>query len=89
MVKYDNKCIDRLLCDKSTNIGTPDCYHIENRLIKYSLSIQDGRQKSKMAATKLIFFDISTSDCGDFPQITEIALFIIYSFTKPKLHDKC
>ena len=52
MVKYDNWCIDRSLCDKSTKIGTNDCYHIEYRLIKYPLSIQDDRQRSKMAATK-------------------------------------
>ena len=29
-----------------------------------------------MAATKFSFFDISTSDRGDFPRIIEIALFI-------------
>ena len=47
---------------------------IEYRLINYPWSIQYGRQKSKMAATKLSFFDISTSDGGDFPRIIEIAL---------------
>jgi len=47
--------------------------YIEYRLIKYQLLIQDGRQKSKRAATN--FFDISTSDRGDFPRIIEIALF--------------
>ena len=48
---------------------------IEYRLIKYPLSIQDGRQKSKMAVH---FFDISTSDGGDLPRIIEIALFFFY-----------
>ena len=63
-------------------------------LIKYTLSIKDGRQKSEMAATKFSFFDISTSDGGYFPRIIEIALFTfdfntnmktkIHLFTKPK-----
>ena len=47
------------------------------RLIKYPLSIQDGRQKSKMAANEIQFFDISTSDGGDIPLVMEIALFIL------------
>ena len=51
--------------------------YIEYRVIKYSLSIQDGRQKSKIAATKFSFFDISASDRGDFPRIIEIALFLV------------
>ena len=33
-----------------------------------------------MAATKFSFFDISISDRGDFPSITEIALFFFCSF---------
>ena len=37
--------------------------------------LRNGRQKSKMAATKFSFFEISTSDRGDFPRIIEIALF--------------
>ena len=50
---------------------------MEYRLIKYPLSIQDGLQKSKMAATIFrFFFYISTSDRGDFPRIIEIALFV-------------
>ena len=49
---------------------------IEYRVKKYPLSIQDGRQKSKMAATKFSFIDISTSHRGDFPRIIEIALFL-------------
>ena len=47
----------------------------EYRLIKHLLSIPDGRQKSKMAATKFSFFAIPTSDRGDFPRIIEIASF--------------
>ena len=47
-------------------------YRIQGK--KSLLSIQDGRQKSKMATTKLSFIDISTSDRGDFPRIIEIAL---------------
>ena len=39
--------------------------YIEYTLIKYPLSIQDGRQRSKMAATKFSVFDILTSDGGD------------------------
>ena len=35
-----------------------------------------------MAATKFSFFDISTSDRGDFPRMIEIALFILLSFEK-------
>ena len=31
-----------------------------------------------MDATKFSFFDLSTSDRGDFPRIIEIALFIIF-----------
>ena len=33
-----------------------------------------------MAATKLSFLTISTSDGGDFPRIIEIALFLLLSF---------
>ena len=43
------------------------------------IAIQDGRQKSKMAATKISFFDISTSDRGDFPLIFEITLYYFIS----------
>ena len=42
--------------------------------------LRNARQKSKMAATKVFFFVISTSDRGDFPRIIEIALFILFSF---------
>ena len=28
IVKYDNWCNDCSLCDKRSNIGTNDCYHI-------------------------------------------------------------
>ena len=38
--------------------------------------------KSKMAATKFSFFDISTSDCGDFPRIVEIALLFFFFFSR-------
>ena len=41
----------------------------------YPFSIQDGRQKFKIAATKFSFIYISISDGGDFPRIIEIALF--------------
>ena len=45
---------------------------IEYRLIKYPLSIQDGRNEIQ-------FFDISTSDSSDFPRIIEMALLLIFS----------
>ena len=45
--------------------------------MKSILSIQDGRQNSKMPATKLSFFDISTSDFSDLPRLIGIALFYI------------
>ena len=46
---------------------------------KYPLSIQEGRQNSKMTATKFFFFFyISTSDGGDFPRIIEIALLYLF-----------
>ena len=42
--KYDNWCIDRSLCNKSTKIGTNNLYHILSvQGLKYPLSIQDGR----------------------------------------------
>ena len=43
--------------------------------------LRNGRQNTKMAATKFSFFDIWTSDRGDFPRIIVIALlsyFIIF-----------
>ena len=40
-------------------------------LNKYPFSIQGGRHEIQ-------FFDISTSDGGDFPRIIEIALFYIF-----------
>ena len=45
---------------------------VEYKLINYPLSIQDGRHKIQ-------FFDISTSDGGDFPRIIESALLFISS----------
>ena len=53
MVKYDNWCIDSSLCDKSTKIGTNDCYHIQSKSFsqvtlantRYSPKIHDGRHK--------------------------------------------
>ena len=42
--------------------------------------MRNGRQRSKIAATKFSFFDISTSDRGDFRPIIEIALFVIFLF---------
>ena len=51
---------------------------IEYRLIMYPLSIQDGRQRSKMAATKFSVFDISTSDGGDFLRFFEIGFFLLF-----------
>ena len=39
--------------------------------------LKNGRQISKMAATKFSFFYISTSDRGDFPHIIDIALYTI------------
>ena len=74
MVKYDIWCIDRSLCDK---LLLP---YVEYRVIKYPLSIQDDRQKSKMAATEFSWFDISPSDRGDFPRIIEIALSYLVSY---------
>ena len=52
-----------------------------NRLQAYQVPIVNPRRppKSKLAATKLSFFDISTSDGGDFPRIIEIALFLFFS----------
>ena len=44
-----------------TKIGTTDHYHEYNTGLKFPLSIQDGRQKSKMAATKLSLFYIFAS----------------------------
>ena len=67
--------------NKRSKIGTNDCllpYNIEYMLIKYPLSIQDGLQKSKMAATIFSFFDISTADRGDFPRVIEITLFFFF-----------
>ena len=45
--------------------------------------LRNARQKSKMAATKFSFFDISTSARGDFPRIIEIALFV-YMFCRSR-----
>ena len=42
----------------------------------WSKLIAKWPSKSKIAATKFSFIDISTSDRGDFPRIIEIALFI-------------
>ena len=39
--------------------------------------IQDGRHEIQ-------FFDISTSDGGDFPRIIEIALFFFFFFNHPE-----
>ena len=39
------------------------------------------KKKSKMAATKFSFFDIATSDRGDFPRTIEMSLLSISSFT--------
>ena len=44
IVKYDNWCIDRSLRDKSTKIGTHDCYHIK------STGLSSTHCQSKMAA---------------------------------------
>ena len=44
----------------------------EYMLNKYPFSIQDGRQKFKMADIQFWTFP----DGGDFPRISEIALFI-------------
>ena len=59
------------------------------RLFIY-LSIKYGRQKAKMAATKLSFFVISTSDRGDFPRIIVIALlnFKINYFISSRLQQQ-
>ena len=45
----------------------------------WSKLIEKCPSKSKMAATKLVFFVISTLDRGDFPRIIVIDLFFIYS----------
>ena len=52
--------------------------YIDYRLLKNPLSIQNGRQKSKMASTKFGFFVISTSNRGDFPRIIVIDLYKLY-----------
>ena len=52
-----------------TKIGTNDWYH------KWRTGLKIPYCQFKMAATKFSFFDISTSDRGDFPCINEIALF--------------
>ena len=77
MVKDDNWCMDRSLCDKSTKISTNDFYHIIQ-----STGLSSTHSQSKMAAKNprwpprtLVFFDISTSQSGDFPRIIQIALF--------------
>ena len=47
--------------------------------MKYQLSIQDGRQISKILPRRCIaikFFVISTTNSGDFPGIIEIAFFV-------------
>ena len=57
MVKYDNWCNDCSLCDKRSKPGTNDCLlpYIENRLIKYPLSIQDGSQDQRWPPRNLAF----------------------------------
>ena len=50
-------------------------YRVQAYQVAYPLSIQDGRQRSKVATTKFSVYDLSTSDGGDFPRIIEIALF--------------
>ena len=51
----------------------------------------NGRQKSKMAVTRFSFFDISTSDRGDFTRIIDITLLffiptIILQFLIPQFN---
>ena len=75
MGKYDNWCIDSSLSDKSTKIGTNDWYRVQAYQVsivnpRWPPKIQDGRHEIQ-------FFDISTSDGGDFPRIIEIALFFL------------
>ena len=69
-VQYDNWCIDssQNLVQMIVTIYTVQANQVP-------IVIQDGRQISKMAATKFSFFVISTSDGGDFPCITEIAFY--------------
>ena len=58
-----NWCIDRSLCDKSAKIGTNDRQHVQSTgLKKYPLSIQDGRKKSNMDATKFSFLTFSSHE---------------------------
>ena len=56
---------------KVPKFGSNYFYHI------YSTGLSTTYCQSKMAAAKFSYFDISTSDRGDFPRIIEIALFII------------
>ena len=73
--------IDRSLCDKSTKIGTNDlcrvqAYQVPIVIPSWPPKIQDG-------LNEIHFFDISTSDGGDFPRIIEIALFLNSVFSIP------
>ena len=81
MVKYDNCCIERSLCAKSTKLGTYDCYYIYSIDL---LSIQDDRKKIQDGRLDINFFDISTLDGGDFNRIIEIHMsflfFVVFVF---------
>ena len=54
----------RLNIDRRINqIGTNDRYHEKNTRLKNSpIAIQDGRQKSKLAATKVSLLPICSSE---------------------------
>ena len=65
-----------IIVQKLVKIIILTIYRVQAYQLAYLLLIQDGRQRSNMAATKFSFFDISTSDRGDFPRIIEIAMFL-------------
>ena len=67
----NSKNIDILILRKEQNL-----FRSENYIcVKFGQNwLRNARRKSKMTTTKYSFFDIWTSDRGDFPRIIVIAL---------------
>ena len=65
---------------RTTKIGTNDHYHELDKGIKIPHCQSKMAAKNQDGRNKIEFFDISTSDRGDFSRIIELALFILFLY---------